>query len=83
MIDTNPVLGRLRRYIAILEPEQRDWMGCRLLREAAEEIERLLRGDFTESEFQGLCHNFSADDAERFWAGCVEYQQKLFGTKAE
>jgi hypothetical protein len=43
------------------------------------EIDRLKRGDFTEDEFQSLCHNFSADDRERFKKGCEDYQRKLFG----
>ncbi len=44
------------------------------------EIVRLKRGDFTEKEFQDLCHGFSADDCERFKAGCKEYQRQLFGS---
>jgi hypothetical protein len=43
------------------------------------EIERLKRGDFTEEEFQNLCHNFSEADECRFKRGCEEYQRKLFG----
>ncbi len=43
-----------------------------------EKIERLKRGDFTEDEFQNLCHNLSADDERRFRAGCEAYQRKLF-----
>lgn len=43
------------------------------------DIHRLKDGLFTEEEFQNLCHNFSADDAERFRKGCQEYQRKLFG----
>ena len=43
------------------------------------EVDRLKRGEFTEEEFQSLCHNFSEDDACRFRQGCVEYQRKLFG----
>ena len=42
------------------------------------EIARLKRGDFTEEEFQELCHNFSEDDECRFKAGCEAYQAKLF-----
>ena len=44
----------------------------------SEEIARLKRGDFTEHEFQNLCHNFSEDDAGRFREGCRAYQEKLF-----
>ncbi len=44
------------------------------------EIVRLKRGDFTEKEFQDLCHHFSEDDRERFKAGCKEYQRQLFGS---
>lgn len=45
------------------------------------EVERLKAGDFTEEEFQNLCHNSSPDDRCRFEAGCREYQDKLFGPK--
>lgn len=43
------------------------------------EVERLRRGDFTEEEFQNLCHKFGEGDYERFCDGCDEYQRKLFG----
>ena len=43
------------------------------------EAERLRRGDFTEEEFQNLCHNFDEADLERFGKGCEAYQRKLFG----
>ena len=43
------------------------------------ENERLKRGDFTEEEFQNLCHHFSEEDACRFRQGCEAYQRKLFG----
>jgi hypothetical protein len=45
------------------------------------EVERLKRGDFTEEEFQNLCHNLSEDDEARFKQGCLDYQKKLFGCK--
>lgn len=45
------------------------------------EIDRLKAGDFTEDEFQNLCHKFGPDDRCRFEAGCREYQDKLFGPK--
>ena len=51
------------------------------VRKAISEIERLQRGDFTEEEFQNLCHGFSQQDEERFRTGCLEYQKKLFGGK--
>src|SRR5688572_30875047 len=44
------------------------------------EIKRLRAGQFTEEEFQNLCHNLNTDDAGRFKTGCLAYQQKLFGT---
>lgn len=44
-----------------------------------QEISRLKRGDFTELEFQNLCHKFNEDDKTRFCNGCEEYQKKLFG----
>lgn len=47
--------------------------------ELLKEITRLKEGNFTEEEFQNLCHNFSADDKCRFKQGCVDYQRKLFG----
>ena len=47
------------------------------------EIDRLKRGDFTEEEFQNLCHNFSEDDACRFRQECEAYQTKLFGLKVD
>lgn len=46
------------------------------------EVERLRKGDFTEEEFQNLCHNFSTEDACRFKQGCIEYQKQLFGDKS-
>lgn len=50
-------------------------------RDSEQEISRLKSGDFTEEEFQNLCHKFTEDDACRFRAGCEEYQRKLFGSK--
>ncbi len=43
------------------------------------EIARLKRGDFTEEEFQNLCHHFDENDETRFKEGCAAYQKKLFG----
>lgn len=43
---------------------------------------RLKRGDFTEEEFQNLCHNCDENDAARFKKGCEAYQRKLFGTSS-
>lgn len=43
------------------------------------EVDRLKRGEFTEAEFQFLCHNLSEDDERRFKRGCLDYQNKLFG----
>ena len=42
-------------------------------------IIRLLRGDFTDEEFQNLCHNLDESDFEKFCDGCDAYQMKLFG----
>jgi hypothetical protein len=50
---------------------------------AEAEVERLKRGDFTEEEFQSLCHNLAADDRDRFRRGCEEYQKKLFGCQPQ
>lgn len=77
---SNALLCRLRAHIAIMAPHQKERAAGRLLIEAADEITRLLKGEFSESEFQGLCHNLSADDAERFREGCKAYQTKLFGS---
>jgi hypothetical protein len=46
------------------------------------EVDRLKRGDFTEAEFQSLCHGFSEEDTARFGKGCEEYQRRLFGVAA-
>jgi hypothetical protein len=44
------------------------------------EVLRLKEGNFTEEEFQNLCHNKSVQDGyECFKQGCNEYQKKLFG----
>lgn len=44
-----------------------------------QEIIRLKSGNFTEEEFQNLCHTFTEEDACRFKRGCTAYQEKLFG----
>lgn len=64
-------------YVSAIEYEEVKYE----LEKANEEIARLKAGNFTEEEFQNLCHNFSADDACRFKKGCEEYQKKLFGNK--
>lgn len=47
---------------------------------AESEIRRLKNGEFTEEEFQNLCHNRSVQEgACRFKQGCEEYTKKLFG----
>lgn len=51
----------------------------KVMMEVIHDNARLRRGDFTEAEFQNLCHNFSECDKERFKQGCREYQAKLFG----
>jgi hypothetical protein len=44
------------------------------------EVERLKEGNFTQEEFQNLCHNKQVQDGyECFVEGCNEYQKKLFG----
>jgi len=48
-------------------------------RDAQDELDRLKRGDFTENEFQNLCHQFEDKDVYKFANGCVEYMNKLFG----
>src|SRR5688572_27790919 len=48
--------------------------------ELEKEINRLKAGNFTEEEFQNLCHNKQIQDGyECFKQGCNEYQKKLFG----
>lgn len=49
------------------------------LEKANTEIARLKRGEFTEEEFQNLCHNLNENDYCRFKKGCEEYQEMLFG----
>lgn len=49
--------------------------------ELVRENQRLLRGDFTEEEFQGLCHGLPEDAPERFARDCVQYNRKLFGAR--
>ena len=44
------------------------------------EVERLKRGDFTDDEFQNLCHNLPQAKMVCFQKGCEEYQKKLFGS---
>lgn len=44
--------------------------------------ERLLRGEFTEKEFQNLCHNIPKEDVCKFRAGCESYQKYLLGKGA-
>ncbi len=51
----------------------------RFLKEVIAEIRRLKEGNFSEEEFQNLCHGFDESDADRFALGCREYQRKLFG----
>jgi 8-oxo-dGTP diphosphatase len=52
--------------------------GCRISL-LKKEIQRLKAGDFSEEEFQNLCHNFDESDADRFALGCRDYQKLLFG----
>ena len=62
------------------------WVDClaiedlqRMIKVLQHEVYRLKRGDFTEDEFQNLCHKFGEDDAVRHWRGCHEYHRHLFG----
>lgn len=51
-----------------------------LLSALCDEVERLKRGDFTEEEFQNLCHNTDIQAGfDVFAKGCEAYQQKMFG----
>ena len=55
---------------------------CEMTRqELIAEVQRLKRGDFSQEEFQNLCHNFDESDECRFLDGCRDYQRKLFGNK--
>lgn len=46
------------------------------------EFKRLLSGDFTQEEFQNLCHNMNPDcKRSDFEKGCKDYTDKLFGVK--
>lgn len=49
------------------------------LSQLEQENQRLLEGDFTPTEFQNLCHCVPENDRDAFFAGCAEYQRKLFG----
>ena len=53
------------------------------IRELEREVARLKSGDFTEEEFQNLCHNLDESDECRFKAGCEAYQAKLFGKQGQ
>lgn len=53
---------------------------CATVKRLRAENERLLRGDFTDEELQGFCHNLSEQDQRAFFEGCTKYQQRLFGT---
>jgi len=50
--------------------------------DAVEDVGRLRAGKFTPEELQNLCHNVSEADKVAFFAGCAEYQRKLFGESA-
>lgn len=87
---SNDVLRDLRRHCDSVP--RGNWPSDTLILRAADEIERLLRGDFTEPEFQNLCWRFSDEDEERFRLGCEEdqriqyekcqaYRKKLFGKR--
>ena len=52
------------------------------LAEVEQERERLLRGEFTDQELQGFCHNLDVEDRQAFFDGCTKYQERLFGTCA-
>ena len=43
------------------------------------EVERLKAGDFTDEEFQNLCHCIPEQNRDEFFKGCAEYQRRLFG----
>ncbi len=45
-----------------------------------QEIARLKAGQFTEGEFQDLCHDKFPCTREEFEQGCKDYQDKLFGS---
>ena len=47
--------------------------------EVIRENYRLLKGDFTPEELQGLCHNLTTQQRCEFEQGCKDYQDKLFG----
>lgn len=51
----------------------------RRIAELEAENARLHAGDFTEEEFQNLCHKCDASDSLKFAEGCIAYNQKLFG----
>lgn len=48
-------------------------------RAAMAEIERLREGEFSDEEFQHLCHCVPETDREAFFTGCADYQRSLLG----
>jgi hypothetical protein len=80
----NTIAEALRQWAAVAEIQSlpKSEEPIQLLRDAADEIARLTRGDFTPEEFQNLCHHRDEKPGctpEDFSRGCVEYQKKLFG----
>jgi hypothetical protein len=50
------------------------------MRQLSAEVTRLRQGQFTNEEFQHLCHNVDVQQGfEAFAADCAEYQHRLFG----
>lgn len=76
-----------RKYmLSCIEQFKKGMLGpfnTRLVQLLIAELERLQKGDFTEEEFQNLCHNFNEDDAERHKQGCIEYHKLLFSKNWE
>lgn len=52
----------------------------KIIAELTSEIQRLKSGDFTEEEFQHLCHCIPESDRERFFQGCLDYQRQILGS---
>lgn len=71
-----------RKNAAIEAWQQQAKENAARLAQVEQDRERLLRGDFTDDELQGFCHNLDENNRRAFFDGCTKYQERLFGTSA-
>jgi hypothetical protein len=71
------------------DSQERVWELEKQIADLQAEVARLKEGQFSEAEFQNLCHNMRVDGqpityetVHSFEQGCVEYRRKLFGEMA-